>query len=318
MSLPFRFNGTLNRFEETSREGRKRVYTGLHRYMEQRLFPPGVTEKTLYEGLRRCVAGSAEGKEEKKQPSDDGMAFGSAIHEKIAILANDKNHAKTWNVRALKSQPAEWQAYVPWLAAFIELTEEKKLTPLWGDLPVGDATRLHATAVDFLGTRPLPVPKRDEPDEHHIIELKVFRSIDIADYTDEHTPKLRYPFDPVPCTPGFLAEVQAAQTLLMFNRTFPKRAMHASAAVVIIDRSTAKAHWRPVSQAATLVAAEMDCLFDLERSGALSVSALDALQIAREAKRDGRDYKEVKEEKQSEVSKLLQDIHTALSKAKLN
>lgn len=301
--LPFRFNGTLNRFEEVAHP--RKIYQGVHKYMEKMLMPVGVGLEKLHEALAHKVP-VAGAERDSKEAKNDSMKFGSDLHERVAILAESKD-SSAWSTREVKRRGWD-KADGGCLSALIFLLQKMGIQPFKGDLAVGDTKRSNATGIDLLGV--------DDKNAHVVIEIKVFRCLQVADFIDKDTPKLREPFDTLPFTAGFLAQVQAALTLQMFQESFPARAENSYAAVVIVDRSKATAHWRPVSEAALLTAKCMNIMFDLDKAGAAQQSTADVFRLTRLAKEQGIDYKEAKENDDSELATFKREMRERLAKAK--
>lgn len=271
-----RFNGTLKRFEDAHNP--RVVFRGVHQIIERMLLPEGLTLEHLHELL---------GKQAPSRDRVDGIAFGSKVHDHVTHLVSSGK----W---AAKDVCTEW-ADAAHLRSLITLSKRLGLRAFKADLPVADRApnRLFATALDALFQRS---DKDDEAEDvrHVVAELKVFRTITFADLVCEEYPTLRPPFDALPLTLGFLAEVQAALSLHMFDTSYPRRAETSEAIVFIVDRQSAQAYWREVSKEAELTARCILKRWDSGDGKEAAKRVQEICKLAAQARREGESYEDIK------------------------
>lgn len=227
-----------------------------------------------------------------------GMEFGSLVHDHAAELINSGRFSR----KHLDRDDEDFAC----MASFMKLMKDEcQLMPFRGDLPVKMESRMLATGADttFHNGR-----------VYFVVELKVFRSILVADYTDEKTPVFDSPFHNLPCTPGFLAEVQAEITCMMFRKTYPLRSP-AKAAVAVIDRGTGRAYWRPCSEAARVASRALLKLMDLRECHSSGESSAEIFRLAKQAEETGLDYEELKREEGSDELNLLEELTEQVNEA---
>jgi len=205
-------------------------YLGVHKLMERWMMRAGQTLELYHKLLdsdksvsKKCKRGFA-----------NGMEFGEMLHDQVALLLRlghwEKKHTECHCLQAL-----------------MNAIQRRGWTALQGDVKVADRRLKIATGVDLLAST--------ATNAFRIIEIKVYKTFEVADTEETEFGNLKPPFDVMLCTTGWLAGVQACLTMFMFQQAFPNRdSLNDEAWVAIISRDEEKCQLRPVSGTARAAA----------------------------------------------------------------
>jgi hypothetical protein len=241
MSLYVQQNATSHIFEDI--RNRKLVYLGVHALMDKYMF----NGASMLELIHTAASNFRQGPHYQRRPGHrrsrmsspteekTGKERGEEIHEKVAMYIENKR----WSEKYLKDDAN--------LMALYTLLNESGLTVWRGNLTVADEKLLVATGNDLVC--------QDENREIIACELKCVQGDWTLDFTLPSFPHFQPPFDMLPFTAGFLAEVQAEIGRRLLMASCPgKKDRIGLALVLVIDCETHKAFRRTVSPTAQLAA----------------------------------------------------------------
>jgi hypothetical protein len=272
-----RYNSALARYERpgvwTSKGYRKaRPLTGVHKFIKGELLPPELTGEKIYkrlEGDQRVARVHKTGK------AIDGKEFATQLHEQAALLARQGR----WDEKETKSRC---------MRALIRETANRGYMALDGDVPVADKKRPLGTGADLIFRSDWNAAG------YCVTELKVHKTFALSElHLEDEFGNLRAPFDVLPFSLQFLAEIQAVLTMIFFGQSHLEHDLDSDEAwVAIVSRDEEKCYFFRASPLAAQAAAIVIRLYDMKKSISRNFASSDVKMAMKRARKNETSFAE--------------------------